>query len=89
MNKKNKTVTKDDLNAQTTRLYKAEAEMLGIIASKGEALAKKMGYGRLSGMEAIHRYLIERHHWLPWDVSRLTADDLGLLLEGDSNFTRL
>lgn len=89
MTKKNKTVTKDDLNAQTARLYKAEADMLALIASKGEALSKKMGYGSLSGLEAIHRYIIEKHHWLPWDVARLTVDDLGLLLEGDTNFTRL
>jgi hypothetical protein len=47
----------------------------------GDHLARREGYKALSGMDAIHFYLIEKHHWLPAQVKALNAEDLMLLLE--------
>lgn len=80
-NKKTKNdKTIDDLNRDVLIL---QAERLAALSAKGKALAKELGYGDLEGLDAIHRYLIEKHHWLPRDVRALTIDELELLLGGD------
>lgn len=76
----------NDLHAAEKRLLQVTAELSHTIARRGDKLAKKMKYGDLGGMDAIHRYLIDKHHWLPDQVRRLTVDEIQLLLAGDPNF---
>lgn len=73
---------KKELHEVTRRAYAAEADMKACIAAKGDALSQKMGYGDLDGLNAIHRYLIDKYHWLPRDVRALTVDELQMLIEG-------
>jgi len=74
--------TKKDIDESTRRLFVANAELLATIASEGEALAKANGYTGLKGLDAVHRFLIDKYHWLPDEVRRLSVDDLQILLAG-------
>lgn len=46
----------------------------------GDFLAKKMKYKEHKGLDAIHFYLIEKYHWLPYQARSLNQDDLRFLL---------
>ena len=48
----------------------------------GNSIAKKMGYEKLTELEAIYRHLIDKYNWLPSQVRELTREDLVLLLDG-------
>ena len=70
------------LHKATEALYLAEAQLKSAISEQGEKIAKDQDYKNLNGLEAVHRYLIDRYHWLPDQVRSLSVDDLNLLLEG-------
>jgi hypothetical protein len=70
------------IDEETRRLYIANAELMAHWAARGEAIAKKYKYTGLTGIDAIHRFLIDRYHWLPSQVRALTIDELELLLAG-------
>lgn len=54
----------------------------------GDAIAQERGYGReLTGLEAIHRYLVDLHHWPLGMVRALSVDDLDWLLAGHPHLT--
>jgi hypothetical protein len=42
----------------------------------GHFLAKREGYQKMDGMEAIFYYLMQKHHWLPRDVRSMSTEDL-------------
>lgn len=48
----------------------------------GDHIAANLGYMGLRGMEAVHRYLIDKYGWEPEHVRRLSEEDLRLLLSG-------
>lgn len=48
----------------------------------GDHLAEKEGYVGLKGMQAVHRYLIDKYGWQPDLVRQLSNEDLHLLLAG-------
>jgi hypothetical protein len=77
MNKKSKNLEK--------KSFVIDAQLKFEIARAGDALAKKMGYKDLRGMDAIIRYLCDKHHWFPHDARRLTVEDLLLLLSADKS----
>src|SRR4051794_3493406 len=77
---------RDTMSEARSRLFEADAGLRAALADKGDQIAKKKGYGRLDGLDAVHRYLIDKHHWLPSEVRALTTDDLSLLLAGDPLF---
>ena len=72
----------EDLHKATEALFIADAKLRAGIARRGEKIAKDNGYSNLVGLDAIYRYLIDKHHWLPSQVRALSTDDLSLLLEG-------
>jgi len=47
----------------------------------GYALAAKVGYRSLRGMDAVHFYLVNKHGWLPSVVRDLTIEDKVFLLK--------
>jgi len=54
----------------------------------GDEIARREGYKEARGMDAVHFYLIQKHHWLPRDVRSMSATDLQfLLLEELSGWT--
>lgn len=75
--------TKEELHEAEKKLYHAKAEMRYIMARQGDILAKKKGYKTLEGMDAIVRFLCDKHHWLPHQVRALSVEDLQLLLDGE------
>ena len=52
-------------------------------AAMGDRIAGREGYRGLSGMDAVHRYLVERYHWTLDYVRGLSVDDLTILFAGD------
>ncbi|MGO9316147.1 MAG: hypothetical protein ACLQBD_05470 [Syntrophobacteraceae bacterium] len=48
----------------------------------GDHMAEKEGYVGLKGMQAVHRYLIDKYGWKPDQVRQLSTDDLHILLAG-------
>jgi hypothetical protein len=48
----------------------------------GDHMAIKEGYVGLKGMEAVHRYLVDKYGWQPEQVRKLSNEDLHLLLAG-------
>lgn len=51
------------------------------IAEIGNKLAKREGYQRVSGLEAVQYYLTEKHHWPPKRVRSMKVDDLWFCLK--------
>jgi len=51
----------------------------------GDYLAKREGYELLHGLDALHYYLIQKHHWLPSQVKALNVDDLEFLFSEEQN----
>lgn len=74
--------TKKELDEAQRALLVANANLLATIAAEGDQIAKANGYSGLSGLDAVHRFLIDKYHWLPSDVRMLSVDDLQLLLAG-------
>ena len=69
------------LHEKTEEIYVSEARIKALIAESGDEVAKKHGYKKLYGMDAIYRYLIDKYHWLPDQVRSLSVEDLQLLLD--------
>lgn len=66
------------------RKHIVNGELLATWEDRGDRIAKEKGYDGISGMEAVHRYLIDKHHWTLRDVRVLTTEDLQILFAGDS-----
>lgn len=64
------------------KVHSAEAELKTSLYAEGDKIAKAMGYPGLKGMDAIVRYLVDKHHWTPETVRHFTVEELELLLEG-------
>jgi hypothetical protein len=74
--------TTEETNEATRRVHVARAELMAAWSERGAAIAKKYGYGELTGLDAIHRFLIDKYHWLPCQVRALNIDEIELLLAG-------
>ncbi len=46
----------------------------------GDYLAEREGYKELEGIEAIHFYLVTKHHWLPAQVRSMSYVDMRFVL---------
>lgn len=77
--KKGERPTLDDAASD---LFRAEAALKAAFAKFGTRLAREHGYTDLEGMDAIHRYLVDKYHWTLSYVRGLTVDDLNILLAG-------
>lgn len=62
------------------RLHDAAGKLNYMLEVFGYTLAEQQGYKDIDGMDAIHLYLVNKHHWLPRDVRSMTPDDLRLAL---------
>lgn len=75
-------MSSEEVNDATRRIYVANAEIMALWAARGAAIARKFKYGHLQGIDAIHRFLIEKYRWLPSEVRSLSLDEIELLLAG-------
>lgn len=71
-----------DYQERAEQQFVAEGEMKSVFSMLGDTIAKDQGYEDLRGMDAVHRYLIDKYHWLPHQVRNLSVEDLSLLLDG-------
>lgn len=62
------------------RVHNATAGLNYVLEVFGEHLAEQEGFKGLSGMEAVHLYLIRKHSWLPRDVRSMSLEDLRFVL---------
>jgi hypothetical protein len=77
-----KSKSKDDpktLREATKRLREIEGQRAFHLDLFGDFVAKREGYKTHDGLDALHYYLIQEHHWLPRDVRTLSLDDLHFL----------
>jgi hypothetical protein len=51
------------------------------IAELGDKLAKREKYERVSGLEAVHYYLMQKYHWPPKRIRSMKVDDLWFCLK--------
>jgi hypothetical protein len=70
----------EEIHEATERLYAADAQLKSAIARQGDQIAEDQGYKGMYGMDAVYRYLIDKYHWLPDQVRRLSTDDINMLL---------
>ena len=61
-------------------LHETEAKLAYTLDVFGDEIAKRQGYKELSGMDAIHFYIIHKFKWLPSQVKSMSTDDLRFLL---------
>ncbi len=57
-----------------------EAQLNSTLIAFGDDLAKRNNYKKLTGLEAIHFYLIEKYHWQISYVKSLSYNDLQFVL---------
>ena len=62
------------------RLHEAEGGLAYTLDVFGDEIANREGYKELSGMEAIHFYLIHKFSWLPSDVKAMKYEDIRFVL---------
>jgi len=64
----------------TRRLHLARGETAYFLDAFGDRIAQREGYQATRGMDAVHLYLMNKHHWLPRDVRSMSQDDLEFAL---------
>lgn len=74
----------DDNNTLKKDLAKSHGGLKAIctelVYNHGDKLAKREKYKKLSGIEAVHFYLINKHNWLPSQVKAMDIEDLAFCL---------
>lgn len=70
----------EEMREVNKRLHEANAQLDHLLEVFGDTLAKRQGYKSVSGLEAIHLYLIDKHHWLPRDVLSMSFHDIRFAL---------
>ena len=63
------------------KLRMTEGELAFQLDLFGDEIAKRQHYKTLTGLDALHYYLIQKHHWLPSQVQSLNWKDLRFLFE--------
>lgn len=64
-------------------LHDVEGKLAYSLAVFGDALAEREGYREVSGIEAVHFYVMHKFRWLPSVVRSMSADDLQFVLKED------
>jgi hypothetical protein len=62
------------------RLHDTQGNIAYMLAVFGDHLAKREGYQTHSEMDAVHFYLVTKHHWLPSTVRSMSFEDLEFVL---------
>lgn len=73
-------MTSKDRYETLKRLREAEADTNYALTVFGDHIAKREGYKEVDGLEAVHLYLVKKHHWLPSQVRAMSFDDLQFVL---------
>jgi hypothetical protein len=71
----------ETLQQATRRLREVEGQQAFYLDLFGDFIAQQEGYKSHKGVDALHYYLVQKHHWLPRDVRSLSWDDLHFLFD--------
>jgi hypothetical protein len=71
----------DTVEEATRRLREVEGQRAFHLDLFGDHLAEREGYKEHKGREALHYYLVQKHHWLPSQARSLSWDDLQFLFD--------
>lgn len=66
----------DEYYEANRRLEVVNGERAHLLFVFGDTLAKRQGYKEHRGIDAVHYYLVQKHHWLPSVVRAMNTDDL-------------
>ena len=70
-----------ELNEARKRLHEAQAGLNLHLEIFGDSLSSTHGWKNdLRGFEAIHYYLMQKHHWLPAQLKAMSLEDLRFAL---------
>jgi hypothetical protein len=58
----------------------SKTDVLGLMHDAGNEIARCKGYKVHKGIEAVHFFLVQEHHWTPAEVRRLSDADLCFLI---------
>jgi hypothetical protein len=64
-----------------SKLRALDGELAFSIDCFGDRIAQREKYKSHRGLDAVHFYLLGKHHWLPSQVRSLSWEDLRFLLE--------
>lgn len=62
------------------RLHETEGDLAYLLDVFGDHLAQREGYKAVSGMDAVHFYLVHKFKWQPAQVRTMSAADLQFAL---------
>jgi hypothetical protein len=74
------TQMRQELNQVRKRFHEATGGMNYCLDVFGDELAKREGYKNLTGMDAIHFYLVHKFSWLPRDVISMSQEHIRFVL---------
>lgn len=63
-----------------SKLHQAKGGLDYCLDVFGDHIATREGYKSVSGLDAVHYYLIQKHDWLVRDVKSMSMDDLRFAL---------
>ncbi|MEQ6290510.1 hypothetical protein ACFPAG_07800 [Vogesella sp. GCM10023246] len=62
------------------QLHRSEADLAYCLDVFGDFLAQREGYKSVSGLDAVHFYLVHKFAWLPSRVRAMPAEELRFVL---------
>jgi len=69
------------MNEIRRRSHQTRAELNYLLEVFGDELGRRQGWKNdLDGFDAIHYFLMQKHHWTPEQVRSMTYDDLRFAL---------
>jgi len=80
LNKEGHKLTKREIYEASKSFHATVGQLNYMLEVFGDTLAEREGYKSISGMDAIHVYLIKKHSWLPRDVTAMSPDHIRLAL---------
>lgn len=72
--------TKKQHYTTISRLHEAKCGLNYCLEVFGDHIAAREGYKSVAGLDAVHFYLVQKHHWLVRDVKSMSMDDLRFVL---------
>lgn len=65
------------------RWHEANSRLDYLLDVFGDTLAEREGYTSMGGLEAVHFYLMQKHHWPPAQVRSMPLEDLRFALTAE------
>lgn len=70
-------MAKNDRNKYRYEGHQAQGGLMYCLEVLGDQLGKKHKWKNdLDGLDAVRFYLMQKHHWLPFQVRAMSGDDL-------------